>query len=82
MEIRKEKDCFYITTTNKDTMVVNLTHHTIFNERTKRALKSFRKMQDDWYFYELKRDCYKRVEEEHTKVRDKKHSSTILQIID
>lgn len=67
MEIRKEKDCFYITTTNKDTMVVNLTNHTIFNERTKRALKSFRKMQDDWYFYELKRDCYKRVEEEHTK---------------
>ena len=67
MEFRKEKYCFYITTTNQDTMTVNLTKHTIFNERTKRPLKSFKKMQDDWYFYELKRDCSKKAEEEPTK---------------
>lgn len=67
MEIRKEKDCFYITTTNKDIVTVNLTKHTIFNERTKRALKSFRKLEDDWYFGSLKSDCFSKVREEPTK---------------
>lgn len=67
MEIRKERDCFYITTTNKDIMVVNLTKHTIFNERTKRPLKSFRKMEEDFYFGSLKRNCFKKMEKEPTK---------------
>ena len=67
MEIRKERDCFYITTTNKDLITVNLTNHTIFNEKTKRPLKSFRKLEDDWYFGSLKSTCFDKVRKEPTK---------------